>query len=145
MECIYFIIHLIFNYRSCSILTFFWHNYVILIYVIPIYVMFIYVIYTYFLVLLSFSTSHWVFHTFILTSTCLRDLYLRDFIFCFVCDQSTCFSFFGVFPIYVIPLYIAVSMSMSFLTSGFFHKSVVPVPLIHILKYFCHLMLFAGL
>ena len=31
---------------------------------------------------------------------------------------------------------------MRFSTSGFFHKSVVPGPLIHILKYFCHLLLF---
>ena len=32
--------------------------------------------------------------------------------------------------------------SMRFSTSGFFRKSVVPGPLIHILKYFCHLLLF---
>ena len=32
--------------------------------------------------------------------------------------------------------------SMKFSTSGFFQKSVIPGPLIYILRYFCHLLIF---
>ena len=52
------------------------------------------------------------------------------------------FWWFGFLVLTLPRLFALRDSSMRFSTCGFFHKSVVPGPLIHILKYFCHLLLF---
>ena len=100
MECIYFIIHLEFQSSKVAFILIF----LALLrdsYVRDSYLRDSFLRDVYLRVLFHFNHSLSVPHTYFLTSTWFISTW---FYFCFVCDQSNAFHFFGVFPIYVILL-----------------------------------------